>query len=88
MNDLRLIESAVEIYAIENSKYSGATVQTVDWTTYLKKKGSVLYNTGEDLFGNSYGQQTVDELPKVPLDTWNALSDIAGTDYFSPYGHL
>src|SRR5690349_15280769 len=46
INDLRLIDSAVDQYAIETSKTTGATVNTADWTNYLKK-GSLLYNTGK-----------------------------------------
>jgi len=87
INDLRLIDSAVDQYAIETNKVSGATVGTVDWTNYMKR-GSALYNTGKDIFGQSYGQQTVDKLPGVPLSTWNALSDVADTSFFSPYGKL
>jgi prepilin-type N-terminal cleavage/methylation domain-containing protein len=86
INDLRLIDSAVDQYAIENNKTSGTTVETADWTQYMKS-GSALYNTGADLFGQGYGPQTVDELPKVPATTWDTLSDVAGTDFFSPYGH-
>ena len=51
------------------------------------KKNSALYNTGKDLFGNGYGAQTVDSLPKVPANAWNTLSDVAGTSFFSPYDH-
>jgi prepilin-type N-terminal cleavage/methylation domain-containing protein len=87
INDLRLIDSAIDQYAIENSKVTGSTVDTGDWTAYLKK-GSALYNTGADLYGNGYGPQTVDSLPLVPQATWNTLSDVAGTAFFSPYGHL
>ncbi len=87
VNDLRLIDAAVDQYAIENNKSTGTTVQTTDWVAYMKK-GSSLYNTAQDVFGQSYGQQTVDKLPGVPLSTWNTLSDVAGTDFFSPYGHL
>ena len=87
INDLRLIDSAIDQYAIENSKVTGSTVDTGDWTAYLKK-GSALYNTGADLYGNGYGPQTVDSLPLVPQATWNTLSDVAGTEFFSPYGHL
>jgi prepilin-type N-terminal cleavage/methylation domain-containing protein len=87
VNDLRLIDSAVDQYAIENNKATGATANTADWTTYMKK-GSALYNTGSDLFGNAYGVQTVDSLPKLPAATWNTLSDVAGTNFFSPYGHF
>ena len=51
------------------------------------KSGTSLYNTGKDLFGNAYGPQTVDTLPKVPCAAWNTLSDVADTAFFSPYGH-
>lgn len=84
INDLRLIDSAVDQYAIETNKPSGAAVDTADWTAYLKK-GSGLYNTGADLFGRAYGSQKVDSLPKVPAATFSDLKDVAGTDFFSPY---
>ena len=86
LNDLRIIDSAVDQYAVENSKSSGAGVNTIDWTAFLKD-GTTLYSTASDLFGNPYGIQTVDSLPKVPANTWNSLSDVAGTAFFSPYGH-
>jgi len=86
LNDLRLIDAAVDQYAIENNKTSGSTVNTVDWTNYLKK-GSMLYMTGADLFGNGYGVQSVDSLPKCPQTAWNTLSDVAGSEFWSPYGH-
>jgi prepilin-type N-terminal cleavage/methylation domain-containing protein len=87
INDLRQIDSAVDQYALENNRTAGSSVTTVAWTGYLKK-GSVLYNTGLDVFGNAYGDQTVDTAPKVPAATWNTLSDVAGTAYFSPYDHF
>ena len=87
LNDLRLIDSAVDQYAIENNKATGASVNTADWTAYMKK-GSSLYTTGKDLFGNGYGVQSVDSLPKAPQAAWNTLSDVAGTEFWSPYGHF
>lgn len=84
LNDLRLIDSAVDQYAIENNKASGATVNTADWTGYLKK-GSNLYMTGTDIFGNGYGTQKVDSLPKVPNATKTNLSDVTDTAFWSPY---
>ncbi len=87
VNDLRLIDAAVNQYAIENDKGTGAPVSSTDWVAYMKK-GSALYNTNKDIFGADYGPQTVDTLPGVPLSTWNTLSDVAGTEFFSPYGHL
>ena len=87
LNDLRLIDAAVDQYAIETNKASGATVNTVDWTNYLKK-ASMLYNVGNDIFGNAYGVQTVDSLPKAPAGAWTSLSDVADTNFWSPYGHF
>jgi prepilin-type N-terminal cleavage/methylation domain-containing protein len=85
LNDLRMIDSAVDQYAIETNRTSGATVNTADWTNYLKKN-SVLYNTGKSLLGRGYGAQTVDSIPQVPASDYATLSDVAGTGFWSPYG--
>src|SRR6185312_3398671 len=86
LNDLRLIDSAVDQYAIETNKTSGSTVAVTDWTNYLKKN-TTLWKTGKDLFGNTYGSQTVDSLPKVPASAWSSLSDVADASFWSPYDH-
>jgi prepilin-type N-terminal cleavage/methylation domain-containing protein len=84
INDLRLIDSAVDQYAIENNKSSGFVLQVTDWTNYLKK-GTNLYTTGKDILTNDYGVQTVDSLPKVPTSSKNALSDVTDATFWSPY---
>ena len=85
LNDLRLIDGAVDQYAIETSRKNGDVVNTADWTNYLKKD-TRLYVTGQDLFGDDYGAQTVDTLPTVPANAWTSLSDVADTGFWSPYG--
>ena len=84
LNDLRLIDAAVDQYAIETTKKSGDPVAVTDWTNYLKKD-TVLFATGQDLFGTDYGPQTVDSLPKVPDTTKTALSDVTDTAFWSPF---
>jgi prepilin-type N-terminal cleavage/methylation domain-containing protein len=84
INDLRLIDSAVDQYAIETNKKSGDAVTVPDWTNYLKK-GTNLYTTGKDILGNDYGPQTVDTLPKVPTTSKTALSDVTDATFWSPY---
>ncbi|MEY2505098.1 MAG: hypothetical protein QOG27_1378, partial [Verrucomicrobiota bacterium] len=84
INDLRLIDSAVDQYAIETNRSSGFSVNTADWTNYLKA-GTVLYLTGKDILGNAYGKQGVDSLPKVPTASYNALSDVTDNTFWSPY---
>ncbi|MDP9161302.1 MAG: hypothetical protein M3O09_13865, partial [Acidobacteriota bacterium] len=44
-----------------------------------------LYNMAKDILGNGYGAQTVDRLPGVPLATYNALSDVAGSGFWTPF---
>ena len=87
VNDLRLIDAAVDQYAIENNKLTGVSVAIPAWTQYLKK-GTALYNSGKDLFSNAYGPQTVDQLPMVPTATFATLSDVADSNFFAPYSAL
>jgi prepilin-type N-terminal cleavage/methylation domain-containing protein len=87
LNDLRLVDGAVDQYAIENAKSSGDLVQFTDWKAYLKKD-TALYNTGNDMLGNSFGDQHVDTLPGVPHNSFEALSDVAPATFWSPYSEL
>jgi prepilin-type N-terminal cleavage/methylation domain-containing protein len=85
LNDLRMIDAAVDQYAIETNRSTGNTVGVTDWTNYLKKN-SILYNTGKSLLGSTYGPQTVDTIPQVPSADLAVLSDVASTGFWSPYG--
>ena len=84
LNDLRLIDSAVDQYAIETNKTSGNSVEVTDWTNYLKKDTN-LYLSGKDILGSDYGPQTVDSLPKVPPSSKDTLSDVTDVAFWSPY---
>src|SRR5438477_4656360 len=79
LNDLRMIDSACDQYAIETNRTSGATVTITDWTNYLKK-GSLLYNSGNSLLGSAYGTQEVDIIPTVPPNDYATLSDVARSE--------
>jgi prepilin-type N-terminal cleavage/methylation domain-containing protein len=85
LNDLRMIDAAVDQYAIETNRTTGAAVAITDWTNYLKK-GTSLYNSGNSLLGTPYGAQVVDTIPQVPTADYNVLSDVAGVGFWSPYG--
>jgi type II secretory pathway pseudopilin PulG len=85
LNDLRMIDAAVDQYAIETNRSTNNTVNIVDWTNYLKKNSS-LYLSGSSILGHAYGVQTVDTIPQVPTADYAALSDVAGTGFWSPYG--
>ena len=86
LEDLRMIDSAIDQYAIETNKTTGANVQWTDIQAYLKK-GSTLYNSGGvDLLGNSFGSGfSVDTIPVVPAATYTTLSDVAPNTFWSPF---
>ncbi|MEA3209913.1 MAG: type pilus assembly protein PilA [Chthoniobacter sp.] len=85
LEDLRMIDSAVDQYAIENNKASADVVTWAQVKSYLKT-GSILYNSGGlDLMGSTLGTFTVDSIPKLSATTYGKLSDVAPTDFWSPF---
>jgi len=84
LEDLRQLDNATDEYAMENNKTTGMNPTFNDLRNYLKTS-TTLYNTGADLFGDSYGPFTVDSIIGVPLPAYNALSDVAPVSYWSPY---
>jgi prepilin-type N-terminal cleavage/methylation domain-containing protein len=84
INDLRLVDAAVDQYAIEHGKKTDDQVLVADWTSYIKKDTN-LYLTGADLLNHPFGDQTVDTIPKVPQASYDALSDVADSTFWSPY---
>jgi prepilin-type N-terminal cleavage/methylation domain-containing protein len=85
LNDLRMIDSAVDQYAIETNRKTGDVVAVADWTNYVKKN-AILFNTAKSVLGTDYGAQTVDTIPQVPTSDLAVLSDVANTGFWSPYG--
>ena len=87
LEDLRIIDSAIDQYAIETNKAGGADVTWVDIQPYLKK-GAVIYNSGgNDMLGNAFsgGAFSVDAIPKLNDITFSKLSDVAPSDFWSPF---
>jgi prepilin-type N-terminal cleavage/methylation domain-containing protein len=88
LEDLRIIDSAQDQYAIENNKTTGNSIVWTDLQSYLKN-GSVLYNSnGTDLLGNSYNNglgYSVDNIPKLNSTSYGKLSDVAPLAFWSPY---
>jgi prepilin-type N-terminal cleavage/methylation domain-containing protein len=83
-DDLRLIEAAVDQYAIETQRQPGWVVSVSDWTAYLKRE-TQLCLTGKDVLGHDFGSQTVDQIPTVPPETYAALADVADDGFWAPF---
>lgn len=84
LDELRVLDGALDQYAVDNTKTTGYVTNFADLKNYLKA-GTTLYTTGADLFGNPYGPFSVDTVPKVNTPTFNALSDVADATFWSPY---
>ena len=85
LEDLRMIDSAIDQYAIETNKTSGNAVSWSDIQSYLKQ-GTQLWNSGgADMLGNSFGSFSVDTIPVVPTATFAKLSDVAPQEFWSPF---
>jgi len=84
LEDLRDLDHALDQYAIDNAKTSGCAATFTDLSAYIKT-GTVLYTTGADVFGDSYGPFTVDSELGVPDGAWQSLSDVAPSTFWSPY---
>jgi len=84
LEDLRLLDHAVDQYAIETGKSVGMHPVFTDLKVFVKAN-SRLYNTGRDIFNRRYGPFTIDSYPRVPNRTFTALSDVADSDFWSPF---
>ena len=84
LDDLRTLDGALDQWAVEKSKKPGDVADFSDLQPYLKTMNK-LNLTGRDLFGQDYGPFSVDVGPKVTSFTFNALSDVAPAEFWSPF---
>ena len=82
--DLRLIDGAMDQYALEYNRAPNATITVAAWKLYIKP-GTRLYSTGGDIFGDLYGDQSLGILPPVPSTAWDNLSDVCDASFWAPY---
>ena len=86
IQDLRMIDAAVDKYALETNRSPGYEVQWDDIKSYLKV-GTRLYSSMHaDVLGNDFGSAfSVDIVPAVPAMTYETLSDVVPAEFWSPF---
>ncbi len=92
LEELRMIDTAIDQYAIENGKSTGSAFNWTDLQKYVKT-GTRLYgalstNSPLDILGNNfYSDGTIDSAHPVTVAqySWEALSDVAPAAFWSPY---
>jgi prepilin-type N-terminal cleavage/methylation domain-containing protein len=87
LEDLRLIDAAIDQYAIETNKSAGVTLNwNPDVIQYLKPQ-SQLYTLGTSVIGQDYTKMTwkIDQTTATPPGTKAALGDVTGTEFWLPF---
>lgn len=85
LEDLRQIDSAMDQYAIETARSASTTPSWADVQKYIKTGTRLHASGGNDILGKAFTIGAVDTAPKVNSDTFNALSDVAPADFWSPF---
>ena len=83
--DLRMLDAAIEQYAIENNKVSTSAVAFADLKGYIKENSPLYSNGGTDTLGNTITLSTVGAGVRVPTATATAVADVIDPVFFSPY---
>jgi prepilin-type N-terminal cleavage/methylation domain-containing protein len=85
LEDLRVVDSAVDQYALEFNKTSATTPTWTDVQKYIKN-GTRLYDSdGADVLSNPITINAIDTAVQVSSATFTALSDVAPADFWSPF---
>ena len=66
LQDLRMIDAAIDQYAIENNKSASSGVSWTDVRGYLKQGSRLETSDAKDIIGNTFTIPAVDTAPKVP----------------------
>ena len=83
-NDLRLIDSAIDQYALEYSRSAG-TLSFSAVAQYLKPGTRLVASGGTDLLGNSYSRFEIGTVPAVNSATVAVYSDVCDLAFWSPF---
>jgi prepilin-type N-terminal cleavage/methylation domain-containing protein len=92
LEDLRIIDAAIDLYAIEFNRPGTSSYSGPDLQKYVKN-GTRLYDTlgtaaPKDMLGNNFsGTALIDGSPRstVSPTTFAALSDVAPREFWSPF---
>jgi prepilin-type N-terminal cleavage/methylation domain-containing protein len=88
LDDVKMLGQAIDQYAVEHNRMGTVPIGSSDVVYLLPyiKNGSPLYTSlPNDLLGNPFALTTIDAPPRIDGATFNALSDVAPADFWSPY---
>ncbi len=89
IEDLRMISTAVDQFAIENNHPPGTVVSTTDLIPYLPRASRIRYfmerGRCQDQLGNFIKIPNVDGLPALSQETFDYFSSVVPVDFWIPF---
>ncbi len=86
LEDLRLIEAAIDQHALENNLKAGEDVTWADVRKYLKTGTTLETSGGKDALGSDFVVPfNVDAAPQVPAATFTELSEVAPAEFWKQF---
>lgn len=88
LDEITMLQRALDQYSVEHNRAGSEAVSGTDVSYLLDyiKTGTALYTSlPNDLLGNAFVFATLDTPPKIAEETFQALSDVAPVDFWSPY---
>ena len=84
--DARVLDTAVDQYAIEHNLKAGARVEFKDLVPYLKNDSQLAMSGGKDVFGRPYIIKPVDEGVRIHPETIQQLDkNVVPPEFFKPF---
>ncbi len=83
-SDLRLIDGAVDQYALEFNRSNG-TLSFATLVPYFKAQTRLAGSGGTDIMGNSFSRFQIGTVPLVSSVTVQLFSDVCDVSFWSPY---
>jgi prepilin-type N-terminal cleavage/methylation domain-containing protein len=86
VNDARILDAAIDQWAIESNQTNQATVNWDDIKLFVKDSSLLYKKAGSDIFDKPYDLGKVDDGVTVNTDTYDSLKDVASeADFWGSY---
>jgi prepilin-type N-terminal cleavage/methylation domain-containing protein len=88
LEDLRMIDSAMQLYALEFRCQGSEVINAGDidkLKRYIKTNSALFNSLPNDILGNPFTFGPLNEHPRVSQATFDNFADVAPLDFWSPF---
>ncbi len=84
LSDLKQLDSAIQLYLMENNRADAALISNNDLIQFIKPNSRLATANGNDIFGNPF-IIPADRIPKINPLTYDFLREVAPYSFWSPH---